>query len=420
MRAPCEMAMVTSAFRCFSRTIEIPAKLHGRPLEMWQTSARLTALLRRSGIRVLGDLQGRRVVDFARERNCGAKTLYELDSLTRRVACERGKAKNTGASGNGTPPHNGAGLAIPESVCQLQFDELPISTRLANVVESMGARSLGDLKGLRTFELLRHKQCGWCTFGEIEQLIERAISGDFDAHGIAHLSTSAAAVELLSLLEQGIAKLSPRKREFLLARIGAESRACETCLSYAEIGRRCGLTRSRVQQVAVRALESLRKSSGPRVPRLLEMIKWRCLSIPNASRLTPRLLRQWIGESPKRFQLSIEAHVRLIAALDKNIPGCPVGDWQSRGRAKSSPDAAEARATKRAPNFFARSALAPRSESHDPIGTTFDWSAYGPTEPECLSNSLPRQNGSRCGPEHLSQKARKKFFKMFLPNITVL
>jgi hypothetical protein len=304
--------MATSAFRCFSRTIEIPAKLHGQPLEMWHTSARLTALLRRSGIRVLGDLQGRRAVDFAREKNCGAKTLYELDWLTRCVACERGKAKNAGASGNGTFPHNGTGFAIPESVCQLQFDELPISTRLAHVVESMGARTLGDLKGLRTFELLQCKQCGWRTLGEIEQLIERAISGEFDE---ADIDDSTAAVELLRLLEQGMAKLSPRERQFILATIGGENLPC---LSFAEIGRRSALTRSRVQQLVARAVDNLRKTWGPRVPRLLEIMKRRCLSM--ACPLTPALLEQWIGDCSKSFRLSRKAHVRLIAALDENIP----------------------------------------------------------------------------------------------------
>jgi hypothetical protein len=54
------------------------------------------------------------------------------------------------------------------------------------------------------------------------------------------------------------------------------------------------------------------------------MMKHRCLSM--ACPLTPALLEQWIGlpaaagESPRSFRLSRKAHVRLIAALDKNIP----------------------------------------------------------------------------------------------------
>jgi Sigma-70, region 4 len=375
--------MAALAFHWFSKTIDIPASLRRQPLEAWQTSARLNGLLRRSGIRVLGDLHGRKVRDFASAKNCGAKTLHELDSLAR--------GTESGAPTNGNTPflQNGARFAIPESVCQLQFHELPITRRLGNVVRWIGARTLGDINGRSVLELLQYKACGWRTIGEIQQLIGRAISGEFDE---ADIDDSTAAAELLTLLEQGIAKLAHRERQFLLATIGGENLPC---LSFAEIGRRSALTRSRVQQLVARAVVNLRKTWGPRVPRLLEIMERRCLAM--ACPLTPALLEQWIGESPRRFQLSIEAHVRLITALDKNILCCPVGDWQSRGRAKSSPDTSEPRATKRARNFHARSVLTPPSGSRDPIGTTFDWSGYGPREPERLSNFLPRQNGSRWG-----------------------
>ena len=301
--------MAALAFHSFSKTIDIPAGLRRQPLEAWQTSARLNGLLRRSGIRVLGDLHGRKVVDFAWERNCGVKTLHELDSLARRA--------ESGTRTNGNVPvlQNGAGFAIPESVCQLQFHELPITTRLANVVRSIGARTLGDLTGRSTFELLQYKACGWRTLGEIQHLIERAISGEFDE---SHTDDSTAVAELLTLLEQGMAKLSPRENQFLLARIGGEDLPC---LSFAEIGRQSALTRARVQQVVARAVDNLRKTWGPRVPRLLELVNRRCLSM--VCPLTPALLEHWISESPRSFRLSTKAQVRLIAALDENIPCWP-------------------------------------------------------------------------------------------------
>src|SRR6266567_4827894 len=172
-------------------------------------------------------------------------------------------------------------------------------------------RPWGDLNGRSSFELLQYKSCGWRTLGEIQQLIERAISGEFDE---AQVEESTAAAELLTLLEQGMAKLSPRENQFVLARIGGEDLPC---LSFEEIGRRCGLTRARVHQVVGKALDTLRKSWGPRIPRLLEMMKRRCLSM--GCPLTPALLEQWIGESSRSFRLSRKAQVRLIAALDKNI-----------------------------------------------------------------------------------------------------
>jgi hypothetical protein len=320
--------MAALAFYSFSKTIDIPAGLRGQPLEACQTSVRLTGVLRRSGVRVLGDLHGRKVDDFAWERNCGFKTLHELDSLARRASGECGRAQKATSAGNVSLPlpaspiptradtqQDEAGFAIPESVCQLQFDELPMTTRLANVVRSIGAQTLGDLQGRSSFELLQYKSCGWRTLGEIQQLIERAISGEFDE---AQVEESPAAAELLTLLEQGMAKLSSRENQFLVARIGGEGLPCPT---FEEIGRRCALTRARVQQLVARALDNLRKTWGPRIPRLLEMMKRRCLSM--VCPLTPALLEQWIGESPRSFRLSTKAQVRLIAALDENIPCWP-------------------------------------------------------------------------------------------------
>jgi hypothetical protein len=59
------------------------------------------------------------------------------------------------------------------------------------------------------------------------------------------------------------------------------------------------------------------------------MMKRRCLSM--VCPLTPALLEQWIDDSSKSFRLSTKAQVRLIAALDKNIP-CWLEKHDSAGR----------------------------------------------------------------------------------------
>jgi hypothetical protein len=345
--------MPALALHSFSRAIEIPASVRDQPLNVWETSARLTAMLDRFGIRVLGDLHGRKVVDFAWEKNCGPKTLYEFDLLTRRAQSRNGKASCNGYrhgrvhashsfSARGSEratakmQEDAASFAIPESICHLALNELPLTTRLTNLVRSMGARSLGDLNGRSAFEMLQYKACGWGTISEIQQLIERAASGEFD---VRQMEETTAPAELLSLLEQGLSKLPLRDRQFVLARIGGEivsarsPRGDPLCPSYAEIGRRYGLTRARVHKAFANTLDSLRKIWGPRVPRLLEVIKWRCLS--TICPLTPQLLGKWLdsraASSPRpttrdflnRLRLSMEAHVRLIAALDKNIPCWP-------------------------------------------------------------------------------------------------
>ena len=345
--------MPALALHSFSKAIEIPPPLHNQPLHAWQTSARLTSLLTRFGIRVLGDLHGRKVVDFAWEKNCGPKTLYELDLLARRAGFRNGKpcdhpvrrndvpaSRACAASNNErttpTTRDDAARFAIPGSVCHLALSELPISTRLANVVRSMGARNLGDFHGRSAFELLQCKACGWSTISEIQQLIERAILGEFD---VVQIEEATAASDLLCLLEQGIAKLPLRERQFLLARIGAEMGkvtglgADLMWLSYAEIGRQYGLTRARIHKVLINTLDNLRKTWGPRIPSLLDVLKWRCLGA--VCPVTPQLLEKWIGSvvgcSSRGttvnnfigFQLSMQAYVRLIAALDNTIPCWP-------------------------------------------------------------------------------------------------
>jgi hypothetical protein len=346
-------AMPALALHSFSKAIEIPASLRNQPLDAWQTSARLSTVLERFGIHFLGDLHGRKVVDFAWEKNCGPKTLYELDLLARRARFRNGTASGNGHrrdyihASNGFTATDSEGatakihkdatsFVIPESICHLAFNELPITTRLGNVVRSIGARNLGDLNGRSAFELLQYKACGWATISEIQQLIERAISGEFD---VAQIEEATATAELLNLLEQGLAKLPLRERQFLLARIGAQTGTGRSpgadllCLTYAEIGRRYGLTRARIHKVLVNTLDSLRRTWGPRVPRLLEVLKWRCLSA--VCPLTPKLLEKWVGSSAafssrpatgdcfNSFRLSMEAHMRLIAALDKSIPYWP-------------------------------------------------------------------------------------------------
>src|SRR5947207_6351964 len=154
--------------------------------------------------------------------------LHELDSLVRRVqslAENASRAKNgpysrrsaycaeaqRGRLGKAHASHRKAGtearFSIPKSVCKLQFDELPITRRLASVVRSIGASTLGDLNGLSACELLQCKNCYWRTVAEIEQLIERAIAGEF---ALTHLDEAGAVAKLLTLRGSGMAKVSRR------------------------------------------------------------------------------------------------------------------------------------------------------------------------------------------------------------------
>jgi hypothetical protein len=305
--------MIPLTFNCFLKPIHIPADLRGQAIEGMPMSVRLAGVLRRANIRVLGDLHGRKLDDFAWQRNCGYKTLHELDVLVHQAHSSVEQTHETEAGSLAT--ENDVSLVIPESISHLRFAELPITSRLANVVQSSGLRTLGDLNGRSASELLRHKNFGWRTVGEVAQLVERAVSGEFDE---AEIEESAGPTELLRSLEEGMAKLSPRDKQLLLARIGGEDVPPATL---EELGQQHALTRARIQQILQKTLHALKKTRGPTVLRLLEAVKRRCFS--SVCPLTPNLLRQWIGESHSTFQLSPKAQVRLIGALDKTVPCWP-------------------------------------------------------------------------------------------------
>src|SRR4029434_6385437 len=237
------------------KPIHIPADLRGQAIECTAMSVRLAGVLRRANIRVLGDLHGCKLDDFALQRNCGYKTLHELGALVRH-AHSRAEDTPPRPEAGSLFPGNDVRFVVPESISQLQFAELPITTRLTSFVRSIGLRTLGDLNGRTAFELLRCKNCGWRTVVEIGQLIERASSGVFDE---AEIEESARPTELLRLLEEGMAKLSPRDKHLLLARIGGEGVPPRTL---EELGQQHALTRARVQQVLQKTLRNLRKTWG--------------------------------------------------------------------------------------------------------------------------------------------------------------
>ncbi|KAF5407275.1 MAG: hypothetical protein Udaeo2_26320 [Candidatus Udaeobacter sp.] len=66
------------------KPIHIPPDLRGQKIECMVMSVRLAGVLRRANICVLGDLHGYKLDDFAWQRNCGFKTLHELDAVVRK------------------------------------------------------------------------------------------------------------------------------------------------------------------------------------------------------------------------------------------------------------------------------------------------------------------------------------------------
>src|SRR4026208_274147 len=151
--------MTPLTFNSFLKPVRISPDLCGQAIEGMAMSVRLAGVLHRANIRVLGDLHGCKLDDFAWQRNCGYKTLHELDALVRQAHSSVEQTRESQAGS--LLPGNDVGLVVSESISQLRFAELPITNRLANVVQSIGIRTLGDLNGQSASELLRCKNCGW-------------------------------------------------------------------------------------------------------------------------------------------------------------------------------------------------------------------------------------------------------------------
>jgi len=285
-------------------------------------SVRLNGVLKTAGIRVLGDLHNRSYLQVEKFRNCGKKTVAELREIIT-------KLQHAGLNPRIASAQQPTGTAtneflIAEHIRPLKFSDLPISERLAGLMIKAGLRRLGDLHSRTPSELLHYRNCGRKTIREVWLLIARAEKGEFDS---AACDAAAAPVVLARLLDAGIEKLDERDRNLLLGRIGGRQLPPQTL---EQLGRREGLTRERVRQVLEKQFTLLRKTSGPQVPTLLQMVRERCLSV--TCPLTPELLNEWLTQRGFSPTYPVPAYVRLFGLLDETIPCWPDGHEWRRSR----------------------------------------------------------------------------------------
>jgi hypothetical protein len=215
-------------------------------------------------------------------------------------------------------------LSIPKSISHLRVAELPGPVRLQSMFIGAGVRRLGDLNGRSVQEFLEQKHCGVATIAALQQLLQKAIAGEFDDSAVEQSNPAEA---LLNLIELAIERLPDRYRRLLLKRVGAGGRRP---LTHEQLAQQHGVTNARIGRLLIDAFSALRKTFGPRIPRLLDLVRTRCFS--NVCPLTPELLRQWAPEFSSRLHLSTEAHVRIIGELDENSPAWPYGHelWRSK------------------------------------------------------------------------------------------
>ncbi len=304
----------------FAKPILIPEQARGWSLGRIQFSVRLGHVLGNLGCERLGDLHGLTYEQIGKAKSCGQKTLAELQSFVKQL--HNGKPI--------APPHSNrdddkerrrpAQLFVPQHARGWRIQQLPMSVRLANVLERMDVRLLGDLHGVSLEKVRATKNCGWRTVAELERIIQRAQAGELRDIEEANAGAPASA-DLTRILDRALDELPPRAREFLLLYMGATN---DAPLTLEEIGTRYDLTRERVRQVMKKAIRQISKGNASLAGALAESIAGQCLAAVHP--LPPELLAEWSGaEKVAACRYPLPFYIRLIEKLAPSAPAWPEG-----------------------------------------------------------------------------------------------
>ena len=289
-------------------TFSIPEYLRATPVGGPGLSERLRNLLRYAGIRLLGDLDGKRLSNFEPYRGCGQGTLWE-------VRCMIFKALHPGVKPDlSTRPipmrywrPSKPTIEVVRAAEDLRPKDLPVSVRLEGVLQGLGIERLGQLHGLPVHKLLVRPNCGRKTIAELRTLLLRAEAGEF-ALSQEEIASSTPA-DLLRHIDNLVSRLPEQKRAFLLLRFGGTGHEPQT---FREIGQQHGLTGSAVGLGLSSAIRSMRREGSPRLRTMLEWVDSVCAS--RHTLLNSSLVSAW-QDSTRPFRYNPGFYVRLIANL---------------------------------------------------------------------------------------------------------
>ncbi len=244
------------------RQLFVPTSDRGRSIHEFPLSVRLSNVFDPAGIRLLGDLNGRRLSEFARVRNCGSKTLNEISTLVRtlQLATSRPEASVS-------EPSDSNILQISAAAKDVFIKEIPVSVRLAGVLGIRGVEKLGDLRGVNIVDLLETKNCGRKCILELRELLKRADAGEFTAPPTNNFSEAVCII--IRSIDAGINKLDLRDRKIVEERFlgdRGEPRTLE------DVGQKWGLTRERVRQIVKSVCDKVRRTGGPLLARAIEAL----------------------------------------------------------------------------------------------------------------------------------------------------
>jgi len=206
-------------------------------------------------------------------------------------------------------------IQIPNSYRDWVLEQMPLSVRLAGVLQKMGFRKLGDLNGIFYEQVLSMRNCGQRSIRELKSLVERVQAGEFDYSKVKGLGLDF----LVTQVEEAIQLIPQRERSMLLLRLGGSG---QHPLTLEEIGIKYKLTRERVRQVVDLLYSRIYKHGGPAVDTMLKRLAEKSLGM--ICPLTPELFELWLG-SKTACKYPAAFYVRLFGELHAEIPAWPDG-----------------------------------------------------------------------------------------------
>jgi hypothetical protein len=295
--------------------ISIPEHLKLQPIKHLRSSlvgSRATSGLRRlldaAGVRVLGDLDGRRLSDFEEYRKAGGATLWALRSVILgaiKPGAELDMSTRPIPMRHWWPLEQT--MVVGPAAFNLQPNDLPISPRLEAVLKDLCIDRLGDLHGRPVRDLLARRQAGPVTVAQLAALLGRAEAGEFTV--CERVLASSAPADLLRQIDDLVSRLPERDQACLTMRFGAAGRGR---ISLSEIGEKQGLSGSAVGQRLIGAVRWMRREGSLKLRALLNHIDGLCVKRQVA--FSPELVLSW--KDPARpLRYSPPFYVEMMSQL---------------------------------------------------------------------------------------------------------
>jgi hypothetical protein len=271
-------------------------------------STRLANVLRLQKVKRLGELHGLTFDEISHYRNCGSATVEELRRLVGSVHAGR---KPGLAGAGGLPAYTF--FPVPKYARQFHPADLPMSARLASVLERNGVVRLADLRKHTPFDFKRLANCGPATCDELARLMIRVAAGEFQpvvrSFSITRLGPA------LRPLDDALAALPEDWRNILLLHLAGDSSEPGTLT---ELASRFRLTRSRIGQIVESSIEEIKKSAALKMRGYLDGMAAYCLA--QVCPLSPALLSRWLAKSRASVRHRSGFYVRLLGKLNPAIP----------------------------------------------------------------------------------------------------